>query len=374
MGQDAATGSYSLVCWSSPGRSAATSRQEPPARSLVWELRVGFSLPLHPFAMGALVSGVLILGYVILQAVFGIPLWDAARRGTFSLAPTARDAFVAALALGFVVAAFRHTFITTGRDLRELARHDPAIRRALHEHPTVLVQPGVVRASRRAGLIGVLVGLAVSQLIGQGLLDARRPPPWSPGWLWAQSVFLLLFWVLGRCAYFTLKGARYAADLAPKQVNLLDLDHLRGFGRIGLRLSLAWIVGLSIFSLLTLFEPTSESGATIVLVMAVTLVVAAVALVLPVRGVQRSVHRAKLAQIAAVRAELGRVREAALAGEKSLQGRLADLLAYEARIAGVREWPFDASTLTRFVLYLLIPLGSWLAGALVERLVDAVLD
>ena len=39
----------------------------------------------------------------------------------------------------------------------------------------------------------------------------------------------------------------------------------------------------------------------------------------------------------------------------------------------MREWPFDASTLARFGLYLLIPLGSWAGGALVERLINAIL-
>mgnify|MGYP000099034232 CR=1 FL=1 len=38
------------------------------------------------------------------------------------------------------------------------------------------------------------------------------------------------------------------------------------------------------------------------------------------------------------------------------------------------EWPFDAPTLTRFFLYVAIPLGSWLGGALVERLLGAALD
>ena len=55
-------------------------------------------------------------------------------------------------------------------------------------------------------------------------------------------------------------------------------------------------------------------------------------------------------------------------------GRMADLLATRAYVADVREWPFDAPTLTRFVLFLLIPLGSWLGGAIVERALAAVLD
>jgi len=42
---------------------------------------------------------------------------------------------------------------------------------------------------------------------------------------------------------------------------------------------------------------------------------------------------------------------------------LPALLAYEARIDDVREWPFDTSNLLRFALFLLIPLASWLGGA-----------
>ena len=54
-------------------------------------------------------------------------------------------------------------------------------------------------------------------------------------------------------------------------------------------------------------------------------------------------------------------------------GRLADLLAYEARIASVSEWPIDGFTLLRLSFYLFLPVGSWLGGALVERLVSRLL-
>ena len=52
---------------------------------------------------------------------------------------------------------------------------------------------------------------------------------------------------------------------------------------------------------------------------------------------------------------------------------LPALVAYEARLEAVREWPFDNSTLRRFALFLLIPLASWVGGALVERVVNAAL-
>jgi hypothetical protein len=52
---------------------------------------------------------------------------------------------------------------------------------------------------------------------------------------------------------------------------------------------------------------------------------------------------------------------------------LPGLLAWESRVERVPEWPIDAGALRRIALYLLIPLGSWMGGALVERLVDALL-
>jgi hypothetical protein len=54
--------------------------------------------------------------------------------------------------------------------------------------------------------------------------------------------------------------------------------------------------------------------------------------------------------------------------------RLPALLAYEARIEGVREWPFDTPTLARFGLLVLLATGSWLGGAVVERVLGVVLD
>ncbi len=47
------------------------------------------------------------------------------------------------------------------------------------------------------------------------------------------------------------------------------------------------------------------------------------------------------------------------------------LLGYEQRIASVAEWPLDAPQVARFVLVVLIGLGSWLGGAVVEHLLDA---
>jgi len=63
-----------------------------------------------------------------------------------------------------------------------------------------------------------------------------------------------------------------------------------------------------------------------------------------------------------------------MTNDVSPQGRLTDLLAYKTQVESTPEWPFDSSTLLRFGLYLLIPVASMIGGALVERVVDMVLE
>ena len=85
----------------------------------------------------------------------------------------------------------------------------------------------------------------------------------------------------------------------------------------------------------------------------------------------REVKRSELARLAP---QIRAARDEAVSGGGPSQGRLADLLSYEARIAATSEWPFDSSTLWRFGLYLLIPVVSMIGGALMERVVDLLLD
>jgi hypothetical protein len=53
--------------------------------------------------------------------------------------------------------------------------------------------------------------------------------------------------------------------------------------------------------------------------------------------------------------------------------RIEEIVAYRDVVEGVSTWPADSSTFVRFSLYLLIPLGSWAGGAMVERFIDSLL-
>ena len=49
-------------------------------------------------------------------------------------------------------------------------------------------------------------------------------------------------------------------------------------------------------------------------------------------------------------------------------------MAYRERIRAVPEWPFGVGTAPRALLYVALPLLSWIAAALVERALGTVLD
>jgi hypothetical protein len=137
------------------------------------------------------------------------------------------------------------------------------------------------------------------------------------------------------------------------------------------------VASSAIFTVLNL--RSAPGSATIAMFFEYTclLVVAMVAFVFPVRGLRRQIRARKAEELARVREEIHRDRElVAKLGAESIEagGRLPGLLAYVNQVESVREWPFDAPTLTRFFLYVAIPLGSWVGGALVERLLGAALD
>ena len=96
-------------------------------------------------------------------------------------------------------------------------------------------------------------------------------------------------------------------------------------------------------------------------------------LLAPARKIRSLIREVKREELARLEPLLRQARDDALTGDTT-QGRLTDLLSYKTQIKSTPEWSFDSSTLFRFGLYLLIPVGSMIGGALVERVVDMMLD
>jgi hypothetical protein len=298
----------------------------------------------------------------------------------FHIQPAVRFDLLIALVLAFVLWSVLREPRATARDLAGLR---PILDHGDAEYAALLREALSAGHSVAAGLLGAGFGLGVVLLTrwvtpgGGTSLPAVHPLLPSLQLTWSIALTVSLFALIGRLALASIRISRLFASLGRRRVRLrlLDPGSLRPFARTGLRSASYWFVGSGI-AMLLLFDAAVPG--VIAAVIAATLALGVLSLLLPSRGIHQRLREAKRAELARVRQEIERrsreLFEPEDAAAQDPQPPLSALLAWEARIESVREWPFDTPTLVRFTLFLLIPLGSWLGGAMVERVVDMVLD
>jgi hypothetical protein len=350
----------------------------PGPRPPPWEIALGLRLGIGPVATGILVAAVLLAGAVLFHSVVASGL--AELREFVPLGFATRASVVAAVTTGYVFFATRFGALAGYADMRALGLAGE-IDLGRDEAVVFDAAPSVLWQSRCAGSIGVAFFLLMLELPswvgGGGVLGAWRD---LHVLVYLQFLGIIFFWVAGRAAFFSLQAMRSLARIAAGSlpIDLFDLRSLRVFGRAAVRNCLLWLIGTSLGSLVLLNPELDLRSSLIVFIpiLAVTLTIAGLALWLPVRGVHKRVAALRAAELARVEAAL-RGEPGALVGsrieERGSELDLADLLAYRSFVAGVRSLPFEGPALGRIALFVLIPIGSWVGGALVERAVEAML-
>ena len=201
-------------------------------------------------------------------------------------------------------------------------------------------------------------------------------PPGHPVLPWVLWINLAAIWLSTRSIAQEIIVSRRLARLGREHavVDVLDQRPLTPFARRGVQAALVPILLISIFSLLFV---SGSAGEAVPFTQVFVVSIAAISLLLPVHGVHLRLAEQKQERLARL-AEAIRVCEepvlAARPGEAAgPAAHLQTLLALRAQLEIARVWPWDVPTLARFALYLAIGLGSWLGGALVERVVDLAL-
>ena len=326
-------------------KALATTKDD---TGMPWEHRFGLWLP-RPLYIGAfLIAVFLSVTYMSFQWLFGFHVESSA----FGI-----EVFLVAVLIAPV-----YFFDRQDQQLNE------------NEHQSFIVDRDVIRTSRFAGVTGILASAGLWELI-QGVQGKEFLSAWTS--LQAGGsitfMFLLLGWLVGRGSYFLSTGVW--DKFAPKRQNidLLNLESIYIIGRSGLGAALVWFIIIAIAGLLIL--PTVDSGLWFVIsLFAISLGGGLAFLLAPARKIRSLIREVKHKQLAHLEPLLRQACDDALASKESSQGRLGDLLAYEKRVKSIPEWSFDSSTLFRFGLYLFIPVGSMVGGALVERIVAFMLD
>jgi hypothetical protein len=349
-----------------PIRPVASNRDPLQAPAAPWILR--------PFAWGNRVGlPPLAIGLVLALAWFGFFLAYTAvfsdEIGRFAKARGSGWALeiVWALLIGMAPAVMAAALRGAVRDARDLA---PALGATADTLPEL--EREVTSAPRwllrAAGLGALLVTFAVMAPDPRYWVDRTLPSPEDPAYLWLVGRNMVTWWLIARALAMELAVARTFSTLGQRlrSTDLLDVAPLAPFGRHGLRSVLLWMLLVSLFAPFYLLgEAEPVLGVSLVLVLAL----AGVAFLVPVWGARRHLRATKADEIARVRQAIRAHRDQRLTTPATdpRDGRLADLLAWEGRIADASEWPFGRTTLLRLALYVAIGLGSWLGAATVER-------
>ncbi|MDH3640648.1 MAG: hypothetical protein OES38_01025 [Gammaproteobacteria bacterium] len=205
--------------------------------------------------------------------------------------------------------------------------------------------------------------------------DMANPWAWEAlnyDTLWHRVLLVCFGWWIGCSMYVVITESARLSRLSNhiEAVDLMDLGAYQPLVRQGLTNALLVIGTVSVASLF-LVEP--GYGSVLVVPWIASVIIAWVGLMLPLSAIRRKIKSAKRQELAWCAQALKNARDDLKSGTSGQQS-MAELVAYQATIDHIRNWPFDNPTLVRFALYLLIPLGSWLGGAFVERGLDLFLS
>lgn len=305
--------------------------------------------------------------YGLVHLAFGAAdqLFDPS--GPLQLHPSARMNLVLIVIVAYTLTTGPFENLATARDLRELTpllHPDSGAEEMLEREQ----RPRSPQRGRVAALLGGAAGAAVHLA---GATGAWRSELDSADEIVRLLLMIALFALLALRASDTIGVTGLFTKLAHDhlRIDLFDPEPRLLFARRGLRLSMNWFVGSALASLLFL---DVDSPLIVAGVLVVTVGFGVLSLVTAMRGVQHAVREAKRAELARTREALANAGRALFDGGSGAE-RVPALVAYEARLVEVREWPLDTSTVLRFAALAMIAVGSWVGGAVVERLLGAAL-
>jgi hypothetical protein len=326
-------------------------------------------LPVSEWWTGAAVGSVLIaLTYLI---------WIVSQRTTDPGAFLDRLPYVVAAGIGYLVAAVPYGIRKARGDLEDLRPH-------LHCSAEELAA-AEARLSRQdwrllvlALVASIAIPAAIQELMAERAHRLVRGPALDAWEVWSLFMPVLLWFAVFSAVLVGLTQMRTMRSMGLHHVELrlFDREAARPLVRFGLRLATIAVVAPLVLVALALvanavYPPVALS--TYVLGAGV----ATLEVLAPLSGLRRRILAAKQKELVRVERAI-REHHTALGEsprvDESGTSRVVDLLAYRREVEAIPSWPLDAPALRRFALYLLLPLASWVAGALVERLVDRLLQ
>lgn len=335
----------------------------------IWEERLAARLPDDWISALLTTMAILLASWVGLRAALGAPirLIDA------------ESGFIAASTWFAVLASFGVAFGFVGmfkgrragiEDLRRLAPLTTDGSVAGLERRWRESQAAALAPSRRMGLLGAgIATLGTLAFLGPPALRADTVKEWAAltAYLWYCLTWIASFWLVFRG--FTLMNAEerlFTDVIGTARIDLLDTGPLEVYGRRGIVGMLHGIVAATALALVVVHPavgPHPLALAGILFFMAK----ATWDFILTMRLASQAIVSAKQAELIRVR-DLIRARRGGAVPDGTPP--LSDLLAWEARVERVPEWPVSLGTWSRFVGLLGMPMIGWAGSNLLNWALD----
>ena len=193
------------------------------------------------------------------------------------------------------------------------------------------------------------------------------------------AIALVAFPLFGAMFFHTVRQLRLISDIQ-SQIPSIDLFQLRPLyafsgvtARTGLiTLALAYLSAATDPSTFVLTNPT------LFVFVLVAIVVAIVAFIVPLLGIQQRVAKAKASALAEANRDLQsvlsevsrRARFADLTDADAVNKHLASAVAQRDIVARIPTWPWEPGTLRGFVTAVVLPIALWLVFRALERFIS----
>lgn len=334
-----------------------------------WIERVYASIPLSPLMVGASLAGVLLVAFFASEFALGRHIVLLEQENPIAALSDTRIAIIHCLLAGYLPTAYislLRGYRTTLDSLRGVLDCSDA------EHAELRAQIG--RYGRVTlvvvGVVGLVLLLGITRLTTPAEYD-----PWAWNLLdqevrWHRVLGPWLGWWAGVFTYAGVVESRRLARLATRvsEVDLLDLQPLRPFTGQALFQVLLTAGGFGI-ALLIMVDTGFWEAVLWWWIGSMTII--GIELAIALVPLQRVIQQKKRSELDWCGDALMRERTKLRSGNEP--SRMDEIVAYRDVIKGVSAWAGDMSSSLRLSLYLLLPLGSWAGGAVVERIIDALL-
>ena len=297
-------------------------------------------------------------GFVLIVLAIHAPLLDSASR-EMHLAHYLWSALVLSLLTATVLGMQRYAH------MREM--EDEAAFAAIAPQSSVvmtILQPASRSRMLAANVTGAVAGIGLAYVTAPATYPVQYPALFA----WNVAIMMFLSALFMRGVVMTAQGGRAFSHLIEHElrIDLLHVDKLAVIGRRSARNALIWF---TVAAITCLFFIGGEVDSSVIVLLFACAGMGLWIFLQPMEHVHRRIHAEKTHALDQIRDEIGHIREEAK-HDAAAATRLQGLLAYEARIQAVHEWPFDQSTLVRVAAYVLIPAIPWFGEAFVSNLIQ----